>query len=417
MNVAMSDVEQGKGGINEYSRKYLNSNKKVRVDFLIDATNNCQLNCAYCYYGKKGKKLMDVNKVLMACKNMASVFSGGLEKIGFHYMGGEPLLAWDRILHLNEKARGYFEEIGIAFKWSLTSNLVALDEKKAEHMISENARIHCSIDGPADIHDNNRPFKNGHGSFLHVMKAIPLAVNITPDDTARVTVRAKDARRMPEIASSIFKYGFQTVGLFPARGDEWSIDQVIDWKKGIREAFQLTESIYGEKRRISTIVKPGRVRTENENKFLYCGAGKGLWGISGDGNLYFCHHMTNDKNMAIINAAIATPEEIRNAIESSSLPPRTAAINVNCQKCLAIDYCHGNCWSDNVIFSGSSMSPALFNCRLKIATVEALSSVKSFSSVKYRQQKMCWFSCDDDEHDGGGDCPFSCHSGDEDSSD
>lgn len=256
-----------------------------------------------------------------ACTKVVALFPHRLKNVNINYIGGEPLLAWDRILDLNKLAKDYFKKMEIPFRWSMTSNIVDLDEAKSEHMIQEKAGIHCSIDGPTDIHDKNRPFANanGTGSFSKVAKNIPLALRITPNDTARVTVCPEDAQRMPEIAHEILNRGFNSVGLFPAQIDGWTADAVSNWQAGIAGAFELVQKTYGKEKAISTIIKP-TVLGDKPESFSYCGAGKGLWAIGVDGKLYFCHHMTNRKELAIIDAYSASVEKIRMAIESSSLP-------------------------------------------------------------------------------------------------
>lgn len=137
------------------------------LTLMIDATRRCQLRCRYCYFGEKSNEDMQISRVFQAIRNFVGVFGSKLRRVEFNYMGGEPLLSWNNILALNAISREYFSERSIQFSWAMTSNLIALDERKAEHMIAERAGIHCSIDGPAFIHDRNRPFRNGKPSLRH----------------------------------------------------------------------------------------------------------------------------------------------------------------------------------------------------------------------------------------------------------
>ena len=166
-------LERG-GCTNSVFAEFLERRRSVHLTFMIDATDDCQLRCRYCYFGRKGKKMMNIEAVLDGASNTVGVFRDKIRSVEFHYMGGEPLLAWREILALNANARRRFEEIGVEFRWSLTSNLVALDEAKAEHMVRESASIHCSIDGPPRIHDRNRPFESGATSFEQVASHVPL---------------------------------------------------------------------------------------------------------------------------------------------------------------------------------------------------------------------------------------------------
>lgn len=332
---------------------------------------------------------MDVNRVFAGIKNFLPIFDSRLTEVNFHYMGGEPLLAWEEILALNELGRRFLEERGISFVWSLTSNLIALDEEKTERMIREKAGIHCSIDGPAHIHNKNRPYRKAKKpSFDDVVKNIPLALQITPHDTARVTVCPEDAKNLLEITETILELGFQTVGLFPAYNMDWGSKDVDDWAKGISDSFSF---VYGEKegKHISTVVKPRRKCNKEVDCFYYCGAGKGLWAFNIDGELYFCHHLTNDPFLAIIDAPNSSTDQIRIAIENSSLPAKPNLPSF-CLDCSAKEFCNGGCWSDNFLTSGNPSIPRETECVLRRATVDALDNRLYIDPVpnKDRQLKM-----------------------------
>lgn len=350
---------------------YYENREKFNLSLMIDATNRCQLRCSYCYYGNKGSQKMHVGNVLAAASNLGAIFEPKLDEVNFHYMGGEPLLAWEEILELNATARSLFETKEVKFTWSLTSNLIALDEKKAEHMLKEKAGIHCSIDGPAKIHDKNRPYANGKPSFADVVKNIPLALQITPDDTARVTVRPEDVKSLSEITETILGLGFNYVGLFPAHGVIWNQKDVEEWAENIAAVHKTILNLYQYRKKVSTIIKLTQ-RGKEIDRFTYCGAGKGLWAIGVDGKLYFCHHLTNIPNFAIIDASQSAPEAIRAAIEQSVLPPDCEKIPEACIECPARNQCNGGCWTNNLLTNGKSIIPNQPECQLVRATAVAL---------------------------------------------
>jgi len=388
---------------------YYESREKFDLSLMIDATNSCQLRCGYCYYGNKGSQKMRVSSVLAAASNLSAIFEPKLKEVNFHYMGGEPLLAWEEILELNATARRSFEEKGTKFTWSLTSNLIALDERKTKHMLKEKAGIHCSIDGPAKIHDKNRPYANGKPSFADVVKNIPLALQITPDDTARVTVLPEDAGSLPEIAETILGLGFKVIGLFPAYNMPWDQKAIEKWAEGIAEAHKETKKVYQHRKKISTIIKLEQ-RKKVIDRFTYCGAGKGLWAIGVDGKLYFCHHLTNTPEFAIINASQNTPAAIRTAIEESILPPRCEKIPETCIDCPARNHCNGGCWTSNLLANGDSANPEKNECKLRVATFLSLRNSAQLI-LQSEHQRNCG-RCYDCENCYGGceSCQRTCES-------
>jgi len=327
---------------------------------------------------------MNVAKVWPAVQNFITAQPLPLTRIDFHYMGGEPMLAWEEIQKLNAIAKEYFQLHNIDFSWGMTSNLIDLDEQKMHVMISEHAGIHCSIDGTKQIQDSQRPYANGRGSFDDVIKNIPFALNITPHDTARVTVTPESVYYLIEISEFILSQGFKVVGLFPAYNLDWTEETLSIWEKQIELCYQR----YG-KDKISTMIKYRGKKKE----FNYCGAGKGLWALDVDGKLYHCHHLTNDHEHMIIDAAHATPEAIAEAIKISTLPPRDTSINEACKNCPALEFCNGGCWADNYLTNKSATSPAPIECTMRIATTRAIGKfimpTRTVENSHKEEMKMC----------------------------
>lgn len=356
-------------------------NEGRELSLMVDATNMCQLDCRYCYYGKKGDRLMDVERVFRGIKNFVPT-QEGVARITVHYMGGEPLLAWPEILKLNQRVRQFCDQREFGFRWGLTSNLIALDEAKAEVMIREKAGIHCSIDGPAHIHNRNRPYCGGQPSFDDVVKGVPLALQITPHDTARVTVCPDGTNELPLIAETLLGLGFTNVGLFPVYNEHWTMTAIEQWAKGIEQTFKQ------HPQKISTVVK----RRNRNEQFTFCGAGKGLWAFDVNGQLYHCHHFTNLPHLTIIDATQTTPAQILEAINLSTMPPKPL-IPEKCQLCSALDFCSGGCWADSFLANGDTNQLEKTECQLRVTTAMALKDFFPEEKIEIRACSYC-YSCE-----------------------
>lgn len=151
--------------------------KKIRentIGFLrISLTENCNLACKYCFvndiFETKSNMLIDnfrkcMSEFLAQPNNKAPMVQ---------YFGGEPLLRMDLIKEghrmLEEsKANGdidkYVEEI--------VTNGTLLTREIAVYFINNNFNISFSIDGWQQIHDKNRIYPNGKGSYLDVEQGI-----------------------------------------------------------------------------------------------------------------------------------------------------------------------------------------------------------------------------------------------------
>lgn len=362
---------------------------------MVDATNQCQLGCEYCYFGNKDCNFMNPYKLFKAISNFISAQNYRISYVNIHYMGGEPLLGWKQIVTLNQAFTVYAAKNNLDFDWSLTSNLIALDENKRDVMVKEKAHIHCSIDGPQFIQDKNRPLRNGQGSFLFVDKNIDLALQISPNDVVRVTVTPFSSHHLPKITSYLFDKGFKKIGLFPAYNQDWQHDDYISWSKGLKKSFAIAKERGGT---INTIVS--HRATKKTTSFSYCGAGKTLWAFDVNGNLYHCHHLTNNKEYKIINAAESTVAKIKQALKLTTISPQIISLPEKCEDCPVANNCNGGCWSDNLLHNGDKYMPDSVPCTFQKITYE---SIKEYliepttnldHDIDNKATTSCWFSCD-----------------------
>ena len=196
---------------------------------------------------------------------------------------------------------------------------------------------------------------------------IPLALQITPGDTARATITPFSAHHLPEITEYLFGKGFKTVGLFPAYNLNWGEEDLDAWEKGIRKAYDIAVTQDGV---ISSVLR-GAPRINL--RFSYCGAGKGLWAFDSQGVLYNCHHLTNQPEYVVINAAEASIDMIKDALFSKTLAPQqTQEVPVKCQSCPVVSYCGGGCWAENLAIGGESYLPESVACTFRQRTFESL---------------------------------------------
>lgn len=81
--------------------------------------------------------------------------------IGFY--GGEPLLNFEVIKRVINYANSVFR--GQEIIYSITTNGTLFTDEIIEFFVKNNVKITVSLDGPKKIHDLNRKFKSGKGSF------------------------------------------------------------------------------------------------------------------------------------------------------------------------------------------------------------------------------------------------------------
>lgn len=151
----------------------LNSNLK---SLLIQVTRDCNLRCKYCFYSGKYTNIRTHEMSYMKkelCMQIIDYFmlrSIRSSEINIGFYGGEPLLNFKLIKETVEYIEEKYPLSNI--KYSITTNATLLTPYIIEYLIKKNFLITISIDGPQNIHDANRIFANGSGSYNIVYKNI-----------------------------------------------------------------------------------------------------------------------------------------------------------------------------------------------------------------------------------------------------
>ena len=142
--------------------------------FTLEVTQQCNLRCRYCIYSGAYPRHRTHNPAEMPPETFEAAIRFIKEHadpdapaIGICFYGGEALLQKDGI---DRMIRRFEAEKAFKFEYSLSTNGVLLTPEVVEWICSiPNLRITATIDGDETIHDANRVFPSGDGSFGIVM--------------------------------------------------------------------------------------------------------------------------------------------------------------------------------------------------------------------------------------------------------
>lgn len=147
-------------------------------------SDKCNLNCSYCYRENASKinAPQDISLEVID-RSLASILSykqwlyalHGWNKqpsLYFIWHGGEPLLIgipkMIQILEIQKK----YQNLGLLINNCVQTNGTLINEKFFELFKKERFQIGVSIDGPAEVHNQHRVFRDGSSSFKNTLRSI-----------------------------------------------------------------------------------------------------------------------------------------------------------------------------------------------------------------------------------------------------
>ncbi|MDR0614787.1 MAG: radical SAM protein [Lactobacillales bacterium] len=134
----------------------------------LEVTEECNLRCKYCIYHPShpdyrefGHKHMSWDTAKKAI-DFLKAHSLEVEAPYIGFYGGEPLINFKLIQKCIEYAKEVFGE---KVTFSLTTNATLVTEKIAKFLFENDTNVIISLDGPKEIHDENRIAASGQGSY------------------------------------------------------------------------------------------------------------------------------------------------------------------------------------------------------------------------------------------------------------
>jgi His-Xaa-Ser system radical SAM maturase HxsB len=152
------------GNLKKALEDYRNLNANLFRDTSLHIavlTTRCNLSCRYCQTKAVPQQDMNIEVVRRILKYLFDVKN---PNVTLEFQGGEPLLNWRVLSILIEQARK-FNAGAKKLQLALVSNLTLMDEEKMKFLVDFDVDICTSLDGPKEIHDRNRIFSTGKGSY------------------------------------------------------------------------------------------------------------------------------------------------------------------------------------------------------------------------------------------------------------
>jgi uncharacterized protein len=343
---------------------------------VVNVTNQCNLACTYCYeYGED--KIVDTENGQQpkfmseqtARESVEFMLRESKDSPTAHmtFFGGETLMNFPVLQSTVAYARRRAAEVGKQVDFSLTTNATLLRPDVIDFLADNRIGVTISIDGPEDLQDKFRVFKNGRGSYdvaAPKIKAL-LARHRTRPIGARVTLTRQTldiARIYRHLADEM---GFWEVGFAPvttAAKREYAIsdegfDALLRQFKALALEYR-DAALENRHHGFSNVRETLQELHQGHAKAYPCGAGIGLMGVATDGDVALCHRFAGSDSHRLGTVRDGISWERQQAF----LDSHHVAEKTDCRTCWARPICAGGCYHEANTRYGSTTAPNLHYC-------------------------------------------------------
>jgi His-Xaa-Ser system radical SAM maturase HxsB len=214
-----------RGDASQLAARLLATKLRTRKSFLrggpslhiFVVTLRCDHSCKYC---QVSRQMEDASRFDMSAETAAGavdrLFDAPAQDLTVEFQGGEPLLAFDRIRLIVDliESRNLHENRRLTF--SITTTLHHVSDEILDFMRTHRFQVSTSLDGPATVHDANRPVpsRNSHALTLDGIARARLVLGVE-SISALTTLTAESLKHPEAIIDEYVRLGFRSIFLRP----------------------------------------------------------------------------------------------------------------------------------------------------------------------------------------------------------
>lgn len=371
----------------KWNKGYLFSATALHI-FVV--TTECNLNCVYCQANSRpdGSNLFMSDETARRAVDIA--LQSPEHELTFEFQGGEPLMNFSTIKTIVEYAeenKGNHE-----LDFSLVSNLTLLTDEIIDFIKCHNINVSTSIDGSEKLHDKNRHYTNGQGSFKGVKRSLEKLSEAGIKAGAIETTTKFSLDSPEEIVNEYRKLGFNEIFLRPLTpigraGEAWgkigySAEEFLEfYRKAFESILELNrEGIFFKENFASILLKKifGQYINYMELRSP-CGAGLGQLAYYADGNVYTCDEGRMLSEMGANDFCLGNVyrDSYRDIVSRSACRAVCASGILEstpcCCDCVYVPFC-GLCPVVNFALYGDIMvkTPESYRCRINKGILDFL---------------------------------------------
>lgn len=351
----------------------------------MHVTNDCNLRCPYCFVHKTPEPMEREQGIKAIEAVFRSAVAQRFERVKIKYAGGEATLNFPLVLELHNHAQKLAEKHNLELDGVVLSNGVALTKHMIAAMRDNGIRLMISLDGVGAYHDAQRPFVNGHGSFMHVDRALDriAAGGLTP--SISITVSNRNLEGLPETVSYVLKRKLPFTLNFYRENDcsssfndlTYNDDRIIE---AMRKTFDVIAQDLPPYSLLGSLIDLTRLNTPHERT---CGVGDSYMVIDQRGGISKCH-MEMERRITDISA----PDPLK-LIREDQIGLRNPSVEEKegCRDCTWRYMCTGGCPALTFRVTGryDVKSP---NCRIYQTLFPEALRLEALRLLKYSEMEQ-----------------------------
>lgn len=284
-------------------RRFIEQDPDVTCrNITFQVTDDCCLNCSYCYQINKGHRMMSVETAKEIIDLLFRMYDENKENnfinkhthgIILDFIGGEPFMNVTTMSAATEyfintcvkKNHEWLEN----FRISISTNGMMYFEPEVQRYLQqykEFISMSITLDGPKILHDSCRVDFNKEGSFDRVYKSWKHWKDQQGHVGTKITIAPENLPYLDEIFEFFINEGCDEINANPIYEHEWTVEEAQLYYK---QLIKLADILLKNRNVVSTLFDVGcgqpMMSTNNSN---WCGGTAAMLAYDPDGIAYPC---------------------------------------------------------------------------------------------------------------------------------
>ncbi|MBO6937751.1 MAG: His-Xaa-Ser system radical SAM maturase HxsB [Deltaproteobacteria bacterium] len=138
---------------------------------IVITTLRCNQSCQYCHASRTDMDQVSTDMSMETAKRVVDMAMQTTSPyVNFEFQGGEPTVNFPVLKFIVEYSREKNKAEKKLLEHSVVTNMTHMTEEKAAWLMDNGVMVCTSLDGPADVHDHNRRWKDGASAFEDVVR-------------------------------------------------------------------------------------------------------------------------------------------------------------------------------------------------------------------------------------------------------